>query len=227
MSFNAFANYGDAAGRRLVRVISCSSTGTTRCLYALDRAFGVESAFVGLVRRGTDPSKRSKLPVHALKPTLGQSHHGPDVRTVLPHLNLYTMAVLTPTTLSHVLCFQVDLKAEPSREDVLVAFDALPRILVGTGLPSTAALAEDAADRGRSRRDRPEIYVWEEGVHVVGRTAYVSIAVHMESITIPETVDCVRAALGRESDPWASIERTDRAMGIAKDPRCYAHGGGV
>ena len=221
VSFNAFANYAEAAGKRRVRVVSCSTTGTTRFLYALDRGFGVEQAFVGLVRRASDPGKRSRIPINAVVPGMGQSHHGPDARTVLPHLSVYTVALLTPTTLSHVLNFQVDLSTSPARDDVLAALDDLPRITVGTGLASTVELASDAARQGRRRRDRPEIYVWEESVRVVDGTVYASIAVHMESITVPETVDCVRAALEIESDPWASMRKTDRALGIEKRDACY------
>ena len=86
----------------------------------------------------------------------------------------------------------------------------MPRILVGRGLRSTADLAEHFQDLGRSRRDRPEIYVWEENITVKQHTVFATISVHMESITIPETVDCIRAALGLERDNWVSVGKTDR-----------------
>jgi glyceraldehyde-3-phosphate dehydrogenase (NAD(P)) len=226
VSFNAFANYAEAIGRKFVRVISCSSTGVTRFVFTLDRAFGLEHAFIALVRRSADPGKRSKTPTNALTPVMGQSHHAPDVRTVLPHLNLYSMSVDACTTLGHVLTVQADLRRPASRAEALTALGRMPRVIVAEGLRSTADLAEYYEDLGRRRRDRPEIYVWAEGVHVEGRTVSATFSVHMESITIPETVDAVRAVLGLERDGWGSVRKTDRALGIAKGRECYPPGVG-
>jgi glyceraldehyde-3-phosphate dehydrogenase (NAD(P)) len=221
VSFNAFANYAEAVGQRRIRVISCSSTGITRFVFALDQAFGLQRAFVALSRRAADPGKPSKTPCNALEPTMGPSHHAPDVQTVLPHLELLSMSVDIPTTFGHVISFQADVQRDVDEAEVLKALNGLPRIVVGQGLNSTAAWAEYFQDLGRSRRDRPEIYVWEQSVAVTARTVYATIGVHMESITIPDTVDCVRAALDLESDNWVSIRQTDCALGIAKDPDCY------
>jgi glyceraldehyde-3-phosphate dehydrogenase (NAD(P)) len=221
ISFNAFANYRQALRQRRVRVISCSSTGCTRLLWRLHDVFGIEEAFLSLWRRGADPGKRSKTPINALSPTLGRSHHAPDVLTVLPGLNLYSMSCDCPTTLGHVLTLQADLARPATAADVLHAFCGTPRILVDEGLASTADLAEYFQDLGRPRRDRPEVYVWAEGVHATGRLLTISFSVHMESITIPETIDCVRAVLGRELDGWTSILTTDQSLGINKEPSCY------
>ncbi len=215
-SFNSMANYAEAAGRRRVRVISCSSTGAARMLIALDRAFGVEHAFVALCRRAADPGKRSRTPLNAMLPVLGASHHAADVRTVLPGLSVSSMSVDVPTTLSHLLTFQIDLRTPARRDAVLRALGRTPRVSVGRGLASTADLADDAAERGRSRRDRPEIYVFADALRAVGSTVHATIAVHMESITIPETVDAVRAVLSIEADGWKSISKTDRALRIPR-----------
>ena len=221
VSFNTFANYGDAVGRKRVRVISCSSTGSTRMVWTLHRAFGLKEGFLSLWRRAADPGKRSKTPHNALVPTLGQSHHAPDVLTVLPGLRLYSLSTDCPTTLGHVLTLQADLGRLVSREEVLGALERTPRIIVGEGLRSTADLAEFYQDLGRSRRDRPEIYVWSEGLHVDGCCVVITFSVHMESITIPDTIDCVRATLGLEREGWASALATDRALNIAKEAVCY------
>jgi glyceraldehyde-3-phosphate dehydrogenase (NAD(P)) len=227
VSFNAFANYQEVASQpsdrpKRVRVISCSSTGSTRMVWALHRAFGLERGFISLWRRAADPGKSSKTPVNALTPYPGQSHHAPDVGTVLPGLNLYSMSADCPTTLSHVLTIEADLARAPSMDEVRQALDRTPRIILGSGLRSTHDLAEYYQDIGRSRRDRPEVYVWDGGLHVQERTIVASFNVHMESITIPETIDCVRATLGMEADPWVSIRRTDTALGIEKEAAYYA-----
>jgi glyceraldehyde-3-phosphate dehydrogenase (NAD(P)) len=221
VSFNAFANYLTAWQQKRVRVISCSSTGCARMIWTLDRALGLEQAFLSLWRRAADPGKRSKTPHNALVPTLGQSHHAPDVLTVLPGLRLYSLSADCPTTLGHVLTLQADLQRNATRDEVLVALARTPRIILGEGLASTADLAEYYQDLGRPRRDRPEIYVWSEGLEVTGRTVVASFSVHMESITIPDTIDCIRATLGLERDGWASVLMTDRALGIAKEAACY------
>ncbi len=221
VSFNAFANYAEARGKKRVRVISCSSTGTTRFLFPLHQEFGVEQAFVALARRAADPAKSGKTPYNALKPTMGPSHHAADVRTVLPGIDVFSMSIDVPTTFGHVINFQADVRRVPTKVEVVAALASMPRVLVGRGLRSTADLAEHFQDLGRSRRDRPEIYVWEESITVEQRTVYATISVHMESITIPETVDCIRAALGLERDNWVSVGKTDRALGIEKDLACY------
>jgi glyceraldehyde-3-phosphate dehydrogenase (NAD(P)) len=220
-SFNAFTNYEEACGKRHVRVISCSSTGITRLVYALDRTFGVRQAFAALARRAADPAKPGKNPHNALTPTLGWSHHGADVNCVLARPRVLSMSVDCPTTFGHVINLQADLDRPSTNDDILAALDSFPRIIVGSGLRNTAELAEHYQDLGRSRRDRPEIYVWQEGLQVERTTVYATMSVHMESITIPETVDCVRATLGTEQNKWASIYRTDCALGIAKPPECY------
>ena len=220
VSFNAFANYHDACGQRFVRVISCSSTGTTRMLHAIDCSFGVQQAFVSLARRGSDPAKRSKAPFNALRPTLGPSHHARDVQTVLPHMNLFTVSVDCPTTLGHVLDFQIDLKEPVHTDDVLTLLHDWPRIVVGN-VRSTADIAEHFQELGRPRDDRPEIFVWEPSLQLHGQTLYATLCVHMESITIPETIDCIRAIRGMCDNRWKSIWQTDRALGIAKAESCY------
>lgn len=220
-SFNAFANYEDSIGKNKIRVISCSSTGTTRFVYTLDKYFGLDHAFISLVRRGSDLIKSGKGVFNCLKPVLGQSHHAIDVNTVLPDLDLFSMAVQVPTTFSHVLNFQAELKSKVSAEEVIAAFDSMPRVIVGEGMQSTAELMEFYGDMGRPRRDRQEIFLWKESVIVKDKTVYASINVHMESITIPETIDCVRAATGLEGDKWESIYKTDRSLNIQKDKGCY------
>lgn len=222
VSFNAFANFPDAWDRKRVRVISCSSTGSARVIWALQQAFGVQQAFLSLWRRGADPGKPSKTPHNALVPSLGQSHHAPDVRTVMPGLTVYSMSADCPTSLAHVVTLQADVTGRVSRAEVLDCLRLIPRILVGQGARSTAHLADQFQDLGRSRGDRPEVYVWSDGVHVEGRTVVASFSVHMESITIPETVDCVRAVCRLQPDGWTSIHMTDRALGIEHAGKVYS-----
>ncbi|MCF7900317.1 type II glyceraldehyde-3-phosphate dehydrogenase [Candidatus Babeliales bacterium] len=220
-SFNSFANYNDSFGKKKIRVISCSSTGSTRFVYTLDKYFGLDHAFISLVRRGSDLIKSGSGLFNCLKPVLGQSHHAIDVNTVLPDLNLFSMAVQAPTTFSHVLNIQADLKKPVTAQEVIEVFENMPRVIVGEGMHSTAELMEYYMDMGRPRRDRPEIFLWKESVVVKDKTVYASINVHMESITIPETIDCVRAVCGLEENNWKSVYKTDLALNIQKHKECY------
>ncbi len=220
-SFNSMVNYAEAAGRRRIRVLSCSSTGTTRFLYALHRSIGVQDAFLTLARRGADPGKLSKVPANSLAPTMGPSHHARDVNTVLPSFKLTSISVDCPTTFGHVLEFHVQLSRKSSRAEVLRAVESVPRILVDNRFASTTALADHFRDQGRHRFDHPELYVFADQLSVRECALRAAVAVHMESITIPETIDCVRAALRMEVDPWRSIRLTDESLGIAQGPHLY------
>ena len=220
-SFNSMIRFDRVVGKRRIRVISCSSTGTTRFLYALDRAFRVKQAFVTLARRAADPGKPSKVPINSLVPTMGPSHHARDVNTVCPDLHLVSVSVDCPTTLGHVIRFQVDLQRDVDHGQVVEALQALPRVVVGRGVRSTAELAEHYTDHGRHRGDWPEIYVFEESLEFCGSTLLAAIGVHMESITIPETIDCIRTALNPLVDPWESIAVTDRSLGIYQPEASY------
>ncbi|WP_182869285.1 hypothetical protein [Stieleria mannarensis] len=104
-SFHSMTSFNEVAGQKRIRVISCSSTGTTRFLYALDRAFGVQQAFVTLTRRSADPGKLSKVPMNSLVPNMGPSHHARDVNSVFRNLRLASVSVNCPTTFGHVLHF--------------------------------------------------------------------------------------------------------------------------
>src|SRR6266508_4767463 len=111
LSFNAAANYDECLGASFVRVPSCNTTGLIRTLYPLDAGLGVERVLAVMVRRATDPGDSKKGPINAIEPELEMpSHHGPDVRSVLPDLDIHTIAVKVPTTLMHVHAVSVDLK---------------------------------------------------------------------------------------------------------------------
>ena len=111
-SFNSEANYSDGLGRDFARVVSCNTTGLVRILYALDNAFGVKKARVTLMRRAADPNDIKTGPINALipDPIKLPSHHGPDVNSILPDIDITTMAVKTSTTLMHLHALNIELK---------------------------------------------------------------------------------------------------------------------
>ncbi len=221
LSFNAAANYAECFGARFVRVPSCNTTGLIRTLYPLDVHFGVDDVLALMVRRATDPGDSKKGPINAIEPELEMpSHHGPDVQSVLPGLNIHTIAVKVPTTIMHLHAVSVRLKRATTANEVLDAWRRSPRLKFvrgAEGVKSTAQIMEIARDLGRARSDLYEIAVWEDGVHVVdGSHLYYFQAVHQESDVVPENVDAIRALLELERDGRKSIGLTDRALGIGR-----------
>src|SRR3989441_7510929 len=120
LSFNAGANYAEALGADFVRVPSCNTTGLIRTLYPLDAHLGIDRVLAVMVRRATDPGDSKKGPINAIEPELEMpSHHGPDVQSVLPKLNIHTIAVKVPTTIMHVHTLAVDLKKSADAAQIL------------------------------------------------------------------------------------------------------------
>jgi glyceraldehyde-3-phosphate dehydrogenase (NAD(P)) len=188
-----------------------------RTLWAINENIGIDNAFASLIRRAVDPWNPEKGPINAIVPDHVPSHHGPDLKTVMPGIKIMTMAVKVPTTLAHVHVVNVDLKRETSAEEVIKIFDQTPRItLLKTedGYTSTAEIIERYRDLGRPRYDMSEVAVWEDLVSVEGKKLFWNHAVHSESIVIPENIDCIRALFSLEKDKWKSVEKTNDSLGI-------------
>ncbi len=219
-SFNSTANYRDTLGREFVRVVSCNTTGLIRTLFPLYAQGAVEEIYAVMVRRAVDPNDSKKGPINAIEPVLKiPSHHGPDVASVVKGLPIHTMAVKVPTTLMHLHAVIVRLKQPMTDGEVAELWSRQPRVLLlkgSDGFASTAQLIEWARDQRRPRGDLWETVVWGDGFKVEDKTLYYSQAIHQEADVVPENVDCIRAMLRVTDDGAASIEMTDRAMGILR-----------
>ncbi|WP_440952099.1 type II glyceraldehyde-3-phosphate dehydrogenase [Methanococcoides sp. FTZ1] len=216
-SFNAEANYEEALGKDFVRVVSCNTTGLCRVLSPLDNEFGVKKARVTLMRRSADPNDIKNGPINAIVPNPIKlpSHHGPDVKTVIPGIDVATTAVKLPTTLMHLHTINLELERECTAEDVenLLAEQSRVRF-VGQGITSTAEIMELGKDLGRPRGDMWENCVWNESITMYEGELYFFQAIHQESDVIPENVDAIRAMMELESDGKRSIAETNAKMGI-------------
>lgn len=220
-SFNALANFDAAKGKHTVRVVSCNTTALARAAFVLESRYGVEEWEATIVRRGADPAESRKGPINGIIPTFQlPSHHGPDVRTILPHLPISTAAVVVPTTLMHVHVNRVRLRSAPTNaSEVAEAFRATPRFHVFRGwekVDGTPQVMEFGRDRGLGFNDVMENVVWENGIAVDGKIAHFFQAVHQESIVVPESIDAIRAMFDLAKDGPASIALTDHALGLAK-----------
>ena len=203
-SFVSQCNYDDAIDADFIRVVSCNTTGLCRTLHAVDQKYGIESVHATIVRRAADPWDIYHGPINAIVPTLElPSHHGPDVKTVLPDLEIFTTSMTVPTTVMHMHSITADLKKETSVDDVLKLFRDTKRVRIvrnTAGIRSTAEIVEYAKDLGHSRGDMPDICIWEETVGISKNKLFYLQAVHQESNVIPENIDAIRAAMGRVND---------------------------
>ncbi|MDO8643142.1 MAG: type II glyceraldehyde-3-phosphate dehydrogenase [Candidatus Woesearchaeota archaeon] len=221
-SFNASNNYQQALGKQFVRVVSCNTTGLSRNLGALKKAFGIASARVTLIRRGADPFDDDTGPMNAIvpDPVTIPSHHGPDVKTIIPDLDIVTTALIVPTTLMHVHTLNVRLNTPTTAEKVIEILSQTPRIILVDAdkrITSTAKIMEMARDLGRKRSDLFELVVWKNSVSVLnGNELFFMQAVHQESIVVPDNIDCIRAMMGLTDDALTSMKKTDEAMGVKK-----------
>ena len=216
-SFNAVCNYEQAVGRDLVRVVSCNTTALCRVIFPIDKELGVKKVRAILARRATDPNDVKKGPINAIVPDPARlpSHHGPDVRSVLPNINITSAALKIPTTLMHVHTVNMEVNTDCTAEDIKNILGSQSRILfVGQGISSTAEIIEFARDIGRPRNDMWENCIWPESITVTENELYFFQAVHQESIVTPENVDAIRAMMELESDGAKSIEKTNKALGL-------------
>ncbi len=220
VSFNTLCNYGQALGKDYVRVVSCNTTGLLRILCTLDKTIGVEKVRALLVRRAADPKEVKKGPINAivLDPPNPPSHHGVDVKTVMPDLDILTYAVVAPTTLMHTHYLVVTLKEYASRAKIIGILEEVSRILLvdssKLSIKSTAELVELARDLGRPRNDFYELLVWENSITVNGKELMLIQSVHQEAIVVPENIDAIRAMLRLEEDPIEAMHKTDKSLGI-------------
>lgn len=218
-SFVAQCNYNKALGRQFVRVVSCNTTGLCRALHALDSSFGVEKARVVIARRAADPDEVGRGPIDAvvLDPVTLPSHHGPDVKTVLPNINITTMALKVPTTHMHLHSLIIQLKDKNVHADKVVeVFRHTPRVILVNskmGIKSTAHAYDLGREIGRERSDLFENIIWEDSINVEDSELYFFMGVHQEAIVVPENVDAIRAMFNLESAE-KSIEKTNKALGV-------------
>ncbi|MCL7413624.1 MAG: type II glyceraldehyde-3-phosphate dehydrogenase [ANME-2 cluster archaeon] len=220
-SFNSEANYPDAIGRDHTRVVSCNTTGLTRALYPLDQAFGIKKSRITLMRRAADPGNIKSGPINAIvpNPISLPSHHGPDVNSILPHLQIATVAVKLSTTIMHFHALNVELNRDFEPQDIIDLYASRPRIRFVSGadkITSTAEVMELARDLGRSRSDMFENVIWKDSISKYQGELYFFQAIHQESDVVPENVDAIRAMCELESDGAKSIAKTNKTMGIGK-----------
>ena len=218
-SFSAENNYASALNRDSTRVVSCNTTSIVRTLSALKRAGLLESARGTLLRRATDPWESH---IGGIMNTLVPekdipSHQGPDAQSVDPELDVVTMAVKVPQTLSHLHYWNVRLTRQADKKEVIEAFQTSTRITLmsyNEGLVSNNTIKERYLDMGRPWGDMYEVALWQDMLKVEGNELYYAYVVDNQAIVIPETIDAIRALTGIEKSAVSSIKKTNESLGI-------------
>jgi len=221
-SFVAQANYETALGLDTTRVVSCNTTSTVRTLSALRNSGLLKKARGVLIRRATDPweSDHSGIMNTVVPEPHIPSHQGPDAQTVVPELDVITLAAKASHTQTHNHYWVVELTRKAGREEVLAAFKAAPRISfirMSDGVVALNSTIELMKDLGRPRGDMWEVALWEDVLTVNGSEVYYTYQVYNEAIVVPESIDAIRALTGTIKSGKDSIRITDEAMGIRKE----------
>lgn len=221
-SFVAQANYASAVGRDATRVVSCNTTSIVRVLGALQDAGLLSRARGVLMRRATDPWEshlggvmNTIVPEPAIP-----SHQAPDARTVLPDLDVVTMAAKAAHTRTHNHYWSLQLSRRAAHDEVLDALRAAPRIAfirMADGLVALNTTIELMTDLDRPRGDMWEVAVWEDVLTVDGDEAYLTYQVDNEAIVVPESIDAVRALTEAAETAADSMAVTDGALGLRRD----------
>ena len=219
--FHGYANYEKGVGADYLKLTSCNTTGLIRAVDALDRAVGVSKGAITIIRRVADPGDYHRGLTNALQMDKAPSHQAVDLMTIMPHVEATGILVHTPVTHGHIITVLASGRdgRKITREEALACFQAHPRIRVVSidqGFKGNASLFKYARDLGNRHGDMYEIGLWEDSVVESGNDIMFAINIPQESVTIPETIDAIRAAMSMQTDRESGTAQTNRYLGIGR-----------
>ncbi len=215
--FHGTVNYEKGLGVDYLKLTSCNTTGLIRAVDAVHKAVGVSKTFITIIRRVADPGDVHRGLTNVLQVEAIPNHQAVDLMHISPEIEATGMLIHTPVTHGHIITLSVTPKAAISRDEVLEAFRAYPRIKVvkiADGFNSNSSLFQYARYMEYPRGDMYEIGLWEEMVGHSGDDVIFAINIPQESVTIPETIDAIRAAMEMQSTGAEAVALTDRYLGI-------------
>lgn len=219
--FHGYANYEKGLGKDYLKLTSCNTTGLIRAVDCLDRSVGVDKVAITIIRRVADPGDYHRGLTNALQMEKAPSHQALDLMTIMPHIDATGILVHTPVTHGHIITVLASGRdgKKITKERALAAFEAHPRIRVVTldeGFLGNASLFKYARDLGNRRGDMYEIGLWADSIVESGNDIMFAINIPQESVTIPETIDAVRAATGMQTTCADGTGATNCYLGIGK-----------
>jgi len=215
--FHGYANYEKGIGQKFLKLTSCNTTGFIRAVDCVDRIVGVEKVVVTIIRRVADPGDLHRGLVDLLKVDPIPSHQAVDLMLIMPHVKATGILVHTPVTHGHIITLVVTPKKEMSKEEALKAFNEHPRIRVvriADGFNSNTALFQYARFLLNPRGDMYEIAIFEETIGLSGKDIVFALNIPQEAVTIPETIDGVRACMEMQTDRLEAVGLTNKYLGL-------------
>lgn len=217
--FHGYANYEMGLNKQFLKLTSCNTTGLIRSVDCLDRAYGIERVAITIIRRVADPGDYHRGLTNALQIDKAPSHQAVDLMTIMPHVNATGILVHTPVTHGHIITVVATGKKKITKKMALEAFgthDRIRLVRIADGFLGNASLFRYARDLGNPRGDMYEIALWEESIVESGNDIMYAINIPQESVTIPETMDGIRAAMGMQTDRLAGVGETNKYLGLGK-----------
>ncbi len=219
--FHGYANFEKGVGKDYLKLTSCNTTGLIRTVDCLDRAIGLDRVAITIIRRVADPGDYHRGLTNALQMDKAPSHQAVDLMTIMPHVNATGILVHTPVTHGHIITVVASARdgKKITKEAALAAFQQHPRIRVvniDEGFKGNASLFKYARDLGNRRGDMYEIGLWEDSIVESGNDIMYAINIPQESVTIPETMDAIRACTGIQTTREEGTAMTNKYLGIGK-----------
>lgn len=217
--FHSYANYKIGLDAAYLKLTSCNTTGLIRSVDCLDKAFGIEKVAITIIRRVADPGDYHRGLTNALQMEKAPSHQAVDLMTIMPHIDATGILVHTPVTHGHIITVVATGKKKITVDMALKAFSAHPRIRlvsIDEGFKGNASLFRYARDLGNPRGDMYEIALWRDSIVESGNDIMYAIHIPQESVTIPETLDGIRAAMHMQEDYLSATETTNRYLNIGR-----------
>ncbi len=217
--FHGYANFEKGIGADYLKLTSCNTTGLIRSVDCLDRKYGIDRVAITIIRRVADPGDYHRGLTNALQMDKAPSHQALDLMTIMPHIEATGILVHTPVTHGHIITVVAHGKQKITKEMALEAFKEHNRIRVvkiDDGFQGNASFFRYARDLGNPRGDMYEIGLWEDSIVESGDNIMYAINIPQESVTIPETMDAIRAACGMQADRESGTAATNKYLGLGK-----------
>lgn len=213
--FHGYANYEKGLGADFLKLTSCNTTGLIRAVDCLDKKCGIEKVAITIVRRVADPGDYHRGLTNALQVDPAPNHQAVDLMTIMPHIDATGILVHAPVTHGHFITVVATPKEDISVEEAIAAFkehDRIRMVRLEDGFKGNASIFKYARDLGRTRGDLYEICIWEDTVVKSGKDIMFGIHIPQESVTIPETIDGIRAALNMDKDGKEAVAKTNKNL---------------
>jgi glyceraldehyde-3-phosphate dehydrogenase (NAD(P)) len=177
----------------------------------------VTKTFMTIVRRVADPGDTHRGLTNVLQVEPIPNHQAVDLMHIIPEIEATGMLIHAPVTHGHIITISATPEKQMTVDEAIAAFRAYPRIKVvriADGFNSNSSLFQWARYMEYPRADMYEIGLFEEMVGLSGDDIVFAINIPQEAVTIPETIDAVRAAMEMQSSGADAVAATDRNLGI-------------